>query len=93
MFAGAKLARILCLLAVRTTIFVYTNYPTFGLYNQPCIAFIYSLFIFLFPSDGKRAPTVIGRGSSPRSRTGCDIFSFDSHVDCDLNPKRVAFEK
>ena len=65
----------------------------------PLFAFVINLALRLFTFytflllDGKRAPTVNGRGSPPRSRTGCDIFSFDSHVDCDLNPKRVAFEK
>ena len=80
---GAKLTAILWLLTVRTGFFVCLNYPTFGHYNQPCIAFIYSLFIFLLPLYGKRAPAIIGRGSFPRSRTGCDIFSFGSHTGCD----------
>ena len=56
--------------------FACSNYLTFCICNQSCIAFIYFLFIScFFPSDGKRAPTIIGRGSSPRSRTGCDIFN------------------
>ena len=55
--------------------FACLNYPTFCICNQPCIAFIYLLFIFSFAVDGKRAPTVVSRGSSPRSRTGCDIFN------------------
>ena len=76
MFAGAKLTVILCLLTIRTEFFVCFNYPTFRICNQPCIAFIYLLFIFSFAVDGKRAPTIVGRGSSPRSRTGCDIFNF-----------------
>ena len=72
---GAKLTAILWLLTARTGFFVCLNYPRFSLYNQPCIAFIYSLFIFLLPLYGKRAPAIIGRGSFPRSRTGCDIFN------------------
>ena len=36
---------------------------------------LFTLYTF-FVTDGKRAPTAIGRGSSPRSRTGCDIFNF-----------------
>ena len=46
MFVGAKPARILCLLAVRTTFFVCTNYLTVVYCNQPCIVFIYILYIF-----------------------------------------------
>jgi len=61
-------------------LFVCFNYPTFRICNQPCIAFIYLLFIFSFAVDGKRAPTVIGRGSFPRSRTGCDIFGFGNRM-------------
>ena len=42
------------------------------------INLVWRLFTFytFFVTDGKRAPTIVGRGSSPRSRTGCDIFSF-----------------
>ena len=36
-----------------------------------CLFTLYTFFV----TDGKRAPTAIGRGSSPRSRTGCDIFN------------------
>ncbi len=43
---GAKLAAILWLLAVRTTFFVCTNYLTVVYCNQPCIVFIYILYIF-----------------------------------------------
>ena len=46
MFIGAKPTRILCLLAVRTTFFVCTNYLTVVYCNQPCIVFIYILYIF-----------------------------------------------
>ena len=80
MFAGAKFTVILCLLTIRTEFFVCFNYPTFRICNQPCIAFIYLLFIFSFAVDGKRAPTVVSRGSSPRSRTGCDIFNFGNRM-------------
>ena len=47
----------------------------------PHFAFAINLVLRLFtfytslPPDGKRAPTIIGRGSFPRSRTGCDIFN------------------
>jgi hypothetical protein len=42
---------------------------------------LFTFYSFLvFPSDGKRAPTAIGRGSFPRSRTGCDIFGFGNHL-------------
>ena len=47
MFVGAKLATILCLLMLRTSFFIYTNYLTIVCYNQPCIAFIYTLYIIL----------------------------------------------
>ena len=69
----------------------YDSHHFFHLYQlshishlQSTLYCIYLLFIhfLLFPSDGKRASTIIGRGSSPRSRTDCDIFSFDSHVNC-----------
>jgi len=46
MFIGAKPLEILCLLAVRTTFFVCTNYLTVVYCNQPCIVFIYILYIF-----------------------------------------------
>lgn len=36
-----------------------------------CLFTLYTFFV----TDGKRAPTIIGRGSFPRSRTGCDIFN------------------
>ena len=52
------------------------------LHLQSTLHCVYLHFIHLLLLDGKRAPTVIGRGSFPRSRTGCDIFSFGSHVDC-----------
>ena len=61
-------------------IFVCFNYPTFHLYNQPCIVFIYTLCIS--HRWWKKSPYRSGRGSPPRSRTGCDIFSFCSHADC-----------
>ena len=44
--ADAKPLEILCLLAVRTTFFVCTNYLTVVYCNQPCIVFIYILYIF-----------------------------------------------
>ena len=93
MFVGAKLLAILWSLTLRTTFSSVLIIPhfTFAI-NLVLRLFTHYTFFLLLPS-GKRAPTAVGRGSSPRSRTGCDIFSFDSHVDCDLNPKRVAFEK
>ena len=48
----------------------------------PHSVFVINLVLCLFtfytslPPDGKRAPTAVGRGSPPRSRTGCDILSF-----------------
>jgi len=79
MFVGAKLATILCLLAARTTFLLALIISHFVF----VINLVWRLFTFyLFLLDGKRAPTAIGRGSFPRSRTGCDIFSFGSHVDC-----------
>ena len=32
---------------LRTSFFIYTNYLTIVCYNQPCIAFIYTLYIIL----------------------------------------------
>ena len=47
--------------------------------NLVLCLFTHYTFFLLLPS-GKRAPTVNGRGSSPRSRTGCDIFGFGNHL-------------
>jgi hypothetical protein len=50
----------------------------------PLFAFVINLVLHLFTFYSflafsvrwKKSPYRIGRGSSPRNRTGCDIFSF-----------------
>ena len=56
----------------------------------PLFAFVINLVLHLFTFYSflafsvrwKKSPYRIGRGSFPRSRTGCDIFSFCSHTGC-----------
>ena len=74
MFVGAKFATILCLLTLRTAFFICTNYPTFRICNQPCIAFIYILYIFA--AGWKKSPYHNWQRFFPTQPHGLRHFKF-----------------
>ena len=55
-------------------VFLFVPIISHFIFTINLVSRLFTLYTSL--RDGKRAPTIVGRGSSPRSRTGCDIFNF-----------------